>query len=94
MEDSNVLAITKQEIEGVLNDIDRDGIPKKHRSTGYCLLARDKHYPPKHVLRLVYQKKGVGFTLHGGELTNSKLRAQGYVVEKYKCGNPNFKITE
>jgi 5-methylcytosine-specific restriction enzyme B len=94
MEGSNVLAITKQEIEEALNDIDRDGIPKKNRSTGYCLLTRDKHYPPKHVLRLVYRKKGVGFTLGGGEPTNSKLRAQGYLIERHKCRNPNFKIID
>jgi 5-methylcytosine-specific restriction protein B len=89
-----MLAITKQEIEEALNDIDRDGIPKKNRSTEHCLLARDKHYPPKYVLRLIYQKKGVGFTLHGGEPTNIKLRALGYVIEKHKCRNSNFKIIE
>jgi hypothetical protein len=89
-----MVSITKQDVDEALDEIERQGIPRRNRSTGYCLVARDKHYPPKHVLRVIYQKKGEKFTLHGGKPTNTKLRTQGYVIEKHRCGNPNFKITE
>jgi hypothetical protein len=90
-----MVSITKQDVEEALDEIDQVGIPHRRRSTSYCLIARDKHYPPKHVLRLIYKKKGAEVSvLKGGELTNKKLREHGYVIEKHKCRNPNFKIIE
>jgi hypothetical protein len=92
-----MISFSGQDVEEALEEIDRQGIPRKRRSTGYCLVARDgHHYPPKHVLRTVLiaktGEKPMG--LFGGKRTNMFLQAQGYLIERCDCRNANRKIVD
>jgi hypothetical protein len=89
-----MISITKQDVEEALDIIDRHRMLRKNRSTGYCLLAREKHYPPKHVLRLISKTKGTEFTLSGGESTNSKLRALDCAIVEDDCRNQGLKFID
>jgi len=86
----------KQDIELALDRIDREGIPARNRSTGYCLevIKRGKrHYPPKHVLRLAYASKNEKLPFRGGKAVNNLLKALGYDVIPHRCRNDNLQIT-
>jgi hypothetical protein len=89
--------ISTEDVEKVLDELDRDGLPTKRRSTGYCLVAREnRHYPPKHVLRQIYLAKNVEITspLRGGNRTNRTLRALGYNIEACPCRNDRLAIRD
>jgi hypothetical protein len=89
--------LTKQDIELALDRIDKEGIPARNRSTGYCLEAVERgkrHYPPKHVLRLAYASINEKLPFRGGPAANSRLIALGYKVFEHKCRNDNLQITD
>lgn len=92
-EDSSMIPISKKDVDKALDEIDRDGVPARRRSTGYCLEARGHHYPPKYVLSRTYHlKTGKGHPpLHGGERLNAYLRPF-YPVVSDNCRNPDLKI--
>ena len=73
------------DVERALNQIDRDGVPLRQRSTRYCLVARKRHYPPKLVLSIA---SGVSVSkLHGGPPTNRPLEKLHYQI--VLCGGRN-----
>jgi hypothetical protein len=83
---TKISQVKQEDVEKALDEIDRVGFPRKKKSTGYCMVSRDSHYPPKYVLKLAYQlktgEKLVGF--RGGKPVNNPLQALGYLIEK--CG--------
>lgn len=92
-------SVTKQEIEQALDEIDHGAIPRNRRSTGYCLVARGKHYPPTHVLRLIYKKNYINDNpdlarFSGGALARKRLEVHEYEILKHGCRNPQFKIVD
>ncbi len=81
--------ISRDDVEAALDQIDKEGVPRRRRSTRYCLNARDRHYPPKYVVCLAYGYK-TGHTLTpqeigGGSQSNDILRGLGYDVTKNPC---------
>ena len=88
-----VIFVTKENIEKALDEIDGNGpagVPRKRRSTIYCLDTRGRHYPPKYVLMRAYilQTGNKPHGLSGGHPTNSPLRNLGYTIrEDCHCGN-------
>jgi hypothetical protein len=90
-----MIAITQQDVEEALDQVDHRGLERNRRSKGYCLVVRNRHYPPKDVLRRIYLKKSEPVAdLRGGKTTNDRFTALGYVVEKHDCRNPGFKIID
>lgn len=93
-----MISLTKQDIELALDQIDKDGIPARNRSTGHCLVARNNHhYPPKHVLRLAYKSKGQKLPkgLGGGAAVKKQLELIGYYkIVPHNCRNDNLRITD
>jgi hypothetical protein len=92
-----MVPFTKQDIELALDQIDKEGVPARNRSKGYCLIDRGKrHYPPKYVLRIAHilktgeKPKG----LRGGSLVNTRLIELGYEVLEHGCRNDNIQITD
>jgi hypothetical protein len=78
-----MVTLTKPDNELALDRIDKEGIPARNRSTGYCLEVAERgkrHYPPKHVLRLAYKSKNEKLPFRGGPAVNSRLIALGYKV--------------
>jgi hypothetical protein len=78
--------ISQQDVEKALEEIKRDGMCRNRRSTVYCLVAGERHYPPKQVLRLAHRHR-YGTELaraHGGEPTNRPLRNLGFTVGECK----------
>lgn len=87
---------TEADIELALDRIDKEGIPARNRSTGYCLeddKRGNRHYPPKHVLRLAYASKNEKLPFRGGLVVKNLLNTLGYKVIKHKCRNDNLHIT-
>jgi len=88
-----MISVTKDTAENALDEIDRGlslAVPQKRRSTKHCLLARDKHYPPKYVVMLAYllQNGAKPEGLSGGDPSNEPLRNLGYEIkENCRCGN-------
>ena len=80
-----MLPVARHDVEKALDEIDRDGVPRKYCSRLYCIVARNgRHYPPKQVLRLAhrYANGSVLTTLRGGQQTNKPLQLLGYTVER------------
>ena len=71
------IRVSRQSVDEALDQIDRDGVPPRRRSTGYCMVARDRHYPPKLVLGIATGGK----KLNGGEPTNRPLSEHYEIVE-------------
>jgi hypothetical protein len=91
-----MVSFTKHDIELALDRIDKEGVPARNRSTGYCLIDRGKrHYPPKYVLRVAHHLKTGEMPkgLRGGHRVNNQLIALGYEVSKHECRNDNLHIT-
>ena len=97
-------SISKEDVEKVLDEIDRDGVPARRRSTGWCLVAvsRDRHYPPKYALyqtyRLMEKMKKTGEPMpgwHGGKPVNTQFeKLDGYLIKKCDCRNHDLKIRD
>jgi hypothetical protein len=88
-----VIAVTKENVEQALDEIDGNGslgVPRKRKSTIYCLETRGRHYPPKYVLMRAHiiQTGTKPNGLIGGSPSNDPLRNLGYVIiENCGCGN-------
>jgi hypothetical protein len=87
-----MIAVSQENVEKALDEIDKGGgfgVPRKRRSTQYCLVARGRHYPPKYVLVRAYTMqtgtKPQGLT--GGPMTNIPLQDIGYTILLDNCGN-------
>jgi hypothetical protein len=82
---TGVSVVTKENVEKALDEIDSGGshgVPKKRKSTIYCLETRGRHYPPKYVLfraRKIQGTKRHGF--RGGPRTNNQLQNLGRVIK-------------
>lgn len=82
--------ITSAHILEAIKRIDREGIPSRRRSRGYCLVANGKHVPPKYVIALAHQA-ATGTVLRsdrfsGGVESNDFLGSRGFVVVECSCG--------
>lgn len=82
--------IHRKDVDAALARIDKDGVPKRRGSTGYCLVANGRHYPPKLAIGYASEhrtgKRLPPSAYSGGEETNSRLRALGFMVEECDCG--------
>ena len=81
--------ISTTHITEALRRIIRDGVPSRRRSTGYCLVVDDRHFPPKYTISISHQV-ATGNPLsydkfHGGREANLFLRERGFSVIKCKC---------
>jgi 5-methylcytosine-specific restriction protein B len=77
-------------VRAAVKQIEREGVPKRRRSTKFCLLVGSRHYPPKYVLALAVRNatgKPLLPTDHsGGAETNDRLLALGLHVVACDCG--------
>jgi hypothetical protein len=92
-----MVSITSQDVENALDEIDKNGVPSRRRSTGYCLLIRDRHYPPKHVLYVAYRILHNGEkwpNLKGGKFVRDWFTKRGFTIEKDECRNVNLKVID
>jgi hypothetical protein len=75
----------KTDVERAITELRHIGVPKEHRSGGYCLIeTTGLHLPPKLVLSKAIGAKPDKFS--GGKPTNSRLEKLGYRIEKCSCG--------
>jgi hypothetical protein len=86
------MPLAAEHIEAALTDILRNGLPNRRRSTGYCLVRRRIHHPPKYVLGLAHAHERNGREWradehYGGEPTNRVLRELGFQVIACTCRN-------
>lgn len=88
------MVLTAEHIEAALTDIDRNMLPTRRRSAGYCLVRRRTrvHYPPKYVVGLAHSHERNGREWradehYGGEPTNRVLRELGFAVIRCTCRN-------
>ena len=82
--------ITKSHIAEAIRCINRDGVPSRRRSRGYCLVTNGEHLPPKYTLALAHQVVTGEFLrsgqFSGGEESNDFLRRRGFNVVECNCG--------
>jgi len=84
--------IARDHILKAMHEIDELGVPDRRKSTDYCLIQEQKHYPPKYVISLA-AKYAIGRELrpnefYGGEgsgCANVFLRSRGFEVVECKC---------
>jgi endonuclease III len=82
--------ITAEHLRGAMRRIRRDGVPRRRRSRGYCLVEDGWHFPPKYTIGLAYEM-AMGRPLRaddflGGQQSNGFLRSRGFcVVECRDC---------
>ena len=84
--------ISRNHVLEAMHEIDELGVPDRRKSTGYCLIHKQRHYPPKYVISLA-AKYAVGRELgphefYGGEgsgCANVFLRSRGFEVVECKC---------
>jgi hypothetical protein len=91
-----MVKMINEDVEKALDHIDAHGVPRRRLSKRHCLVVRDKHYPPKHVLYTAYfLKTGEKLRgLRGGRVPNDRLRFLGYsILAKCGCGNQGIAIT-
>ena len=86
----NIPKISQSHVNAAVKEIDLEGVPKRRRSTRFCLQVGVRHYPPKYVLALAV-RNATGKTLlpadhSGGAETNHRLAALGYQIVKCSCG--------
>ena len=82
--------ITELDVEEAIRERNSSPEPLERRSKKFCLTGKDgKHYPPKHLLRLIHKKREMPVEelskLKGGEATNNKFRRLGYKVDPCSC---------
>lgn len=79
--------ISAKDVIKALDEIDRNGVPKRRESTKYLLKYNGKYYPPKYVISIANKylnKNELGYDeFHGGYGTNNFLERLGFnIVEK------------
>ena len=82
--------ITRSHIAEAIRCINRDGVPSRRRSRGYCLVTNGEHLPPKYTIALAHQIVTGEFLrsdqFSGGEESNDFLRRRGFNVVECNCG--------
>ena len=66
--------ITKAHVLEAIRRIERDGIPPRRRSRGYCVVADGKHLPPKYVIALAHEAAT-------GEFLSSEVVFRGHRIQ-------------
>jgi len=71
--------ITAEHVRGAMRRIRRDGVSRRRRSRGYCLVEDGWHFPPKYTIGLAYEM-ATGRPLRsdeflGGQQSNDFLRS-------------------
>ncbi len=82
--------IKRANIQDAIKQIDEQGVPVKRRSTKYCLVENERHYPPKYVIRVAHKivkgeppRKGYS----GGKPTNNFLKSLDFNnIQECGCG--------
>jgi len=86
-----VKGITPEHVKMAIEEIDEDGIPKKRRSTKWCLKVGNRRYPPKYVLALASEQAKRQVLLpeeySGGEQTNQVLKNLGFTIIEHPDGS-------
>jgi hypothetical protein len=77
--------ITREHVILAINELDQQGIPKKHKSTKFDLIYNDRPYPPKYVISMAnIFANGEPFDtvlFSGGEEANNYLEKLGFEIE-------------
>jgi hypothetical protein len=68
----------------------RDGVPRRRRSRGHCVVAEGVHLPPKYVVSVAHEV-ATGEPLpwnrfHGGRMSNEFVGQRGFEVIPCRCG--------
>lgn len=81
--------ITKTHITEAIRRINRDGVPLRRKSRGYCLATQGQHLPPKYTVALAHLvatgKLLSADRFSGGQESNDFLRRRGFAVVKCNC---------
>ena len=93
--------IARDHILKAIHEIDELGVPDRRKSTNYCLIHEQRHYPPKYVISIA-AKYATGEELwhhnfQGGEgygRANEFLRSRGFEVVECKCDRVFLTETE
>ncbi len=84
--------IGRDHILKAIHEIDELGVPARRKSTNYCLIHEQRHYPPKYVISIA-SRYATGEELwhhnfQGGEgygRANEFIRSRGFEVVECKC---------
>lgn len=70
--------------------IDREGIPRRYHSRGYCLVVTERHFPPKYTLSRAHEVATGTFLstseFYGGKESNEFLKRRLFRVDECGCG--------
>ena len=82
--------IRREHILEAVQRIDREGVPRKHGSRGYCLVVNERHFPPQYTLSRSHEVATGRFLptseLHGGKESNEFLKRRLFRVDECTCG--------
>lgn len=93
--------IARDHILKAIHEINELGVPDRRKSTNYCLIYEQMHYPPKYVISIA-ARYATGEELgphefYGGEgsgRANMFLRSRGFEVVECKCDRVFLTETE
>jgi hypothetical protein len=81
---------SKADVNAAVKEIDRNRVPKRRRSTKFCLQVGARHYPPKYVVSLAVGNatgKPLPPANHtGGAETNGRLEKLKFTIVPCSCG--------
>ncbi|NIO38579.1 hypothetical protein GTO27_12915 [Candidatus Bathyarchaeota archaeon] len=85
--------IARDHILKAIREIDELGVPDRRKSTNYCLIHEQRHYPPKYVISIA-ARYAIGTELghhdfYGGKgsgCANQFLRNRGFQIAECQCG--------
>ncbi len=94
-------SISRDHILKAMHEIDQRGVPDRRKSTSYCLVHEQRHYPPKYVISAA-ARYAIGRELgphefYGGEgygCANVFLRSRGFEIVECKCDKAFLAKTE
>jgi hypothetical protein len=91
-----ISSLDRDDVIHALDEIDREGVPKRRKSTKFCLEHRGRHYPPKLAISYASAFRYADEPeLHegldpsdfaGGTQSNSALTALRFAIAECKCG--------
>ena len=83
--------IRREHILEAVQLIEREGVPRKHHSRGYCLVVTELHFPPKYTLSRAHEVATGRFLptseFYGGKKeSNEFLKRRLFRVDECSCG--------
>jgi hypothetical protein len=79
-----IAALDRDEILQALGKIAQERIPRRRRSTKFCLAHQGRHYPPKLVISFASDLRPEDFA--GGQQSNEALRKLNFTIVSCNCG--------